>query len=200
LKLIIGLGNPGRDYESTRHNIGWWLLDRIASEWSFEPWHRDLDAMVTTRRVRGVMVRLMKPLTYMNLSGNALRPYLRRPTFDITKDLLVVVDDVALPMGRIRLRANGSAGGHNGLKSIEQAASSQSYARFRIGIRPEREENVAQLANFVLGPLSKSERVVLEESAPRLIAAVESWIFDGIEQAMNVYNRAPSSPETEPET
>ncbi len=188
MKLIVGLGNPGRDYESTRHNVGWWLLDRIAKEWSFEPWHRDLDSMITSRRIRGRLVRLVKPLTYMNLSGSALRPYLRRPTFNVVEDLLIVVDEVALPLGSFRLRAKGSAGGHNGLKSIEHATETQSYARMRIGIRPERDESVRQLADFVLSPISKAERAVLEELAPRLTAAAETWVFEGIERAMNEHN------------
>jgi len=195
LKLIVGLGNPGRDYESTRHNVGWWLLDRIAREWTFEPWHRDLDAMVTSKRIRGRLVRLVKPLTYMNLSGSALRPYLRRPTFTVAEDLLVVVDDVAIPLGTFRLRASGSAGGHNGLKSVELATGTISYARMRIGIRPGRDESASRLSDFVLSPISKSERAVLEDLAPRLTAAAESWVFDGIERAMNEYNRVAPPPE-----
>ena len=190
MKLIVGLGNPGRDYESTRHNVGWWLLDLIATKWGFEPWHRDMDAMVTSHRVRGSLVRLVKPLTYMNLSGGALRPYLRRPNFEISRDLLIIVDDIALPFGRIRLRASGSPGGHNGLKSIEQATATNAYARMRIGIHPERAELVGNLSDFVLGPLSKSERAQLKELGPNMIAAVESWVFDGIEKAMNSHNRA----------
>jgi PTH1 family peptidyl-tRNA hydrolase len=189
LKLIAGLGNPGRDYESTRHNVGWWLLDRIATAWEFEPWHRDLDSTVASRQIRGRLVRLMKPQTYMNLSGAALRPYLRRPTFSVPDDLLVISDEVALPLGTFRLRASGSAGGHNGLKSIEQAVGTTSYARLRIGIRPEREASIKQLADFVLAPLSKAERVVLDEMEPRLIAAVETWIFEGPGPAMNAHNR-----------
>jgi PTH1 family peptidyl-tRNA hydrolase len=195
VKLIVGLGNPGRDYENTRHNAGWWLLDRLAKEWDFEAWRRDLDSLVTSRRIDGRLIRLMKPLTYMNLSGAALRPYLRRPTFNHAEDLLIVVDEVALPLGSFRLRAEGSAGGHNGLKSVEAALGSTRYARLRIGIRPEQLESVNQLADFVLSPMTKGERAILEELAPRLRATVETWIRDGPTRAMNLYNRKTKPPE-----
>lgn len=194
MKLIAGLGNPGRRYESTRHNVGWWLLDRIALLWNFESWKRDLDAAVTSKRLRGGLVRLLKPLTYMNLSGASLRPYLRRPTFDVASDLLVVVDDVALPLGSFRLRAHGSAGGHNGLRSIEQAVGTTAYARLRIGIRPLHDEQQT-LTNFVLSPMSRTEKEVLNHLGPRLDEAVESWIFEGIGPAMNKFNRKTPPPE-----
>jgi PTH1 family peptidyl-tRNA hydrolase len=188
------LGNPGGQYENTRHNAGWWLLDQIAREWSFEPWRKNMDALVTSRRLDGKVVRLMKPLTYMNLSGSALTPYLRRPSFTPASDLLVVVDEVALPLGRFRLRADGTAGGHNGLKSIEAALDSNGYARLRIGIRPPHEEAVRHLSNFVLSPLSRVEVKTLNELAPELVATVGTWLSDGALQAMNKHNRRPPPP------
>lgn len=118
MKLIVGLGNPGREYERTRHNVGWWVVNHLADVWHFGAWREDGQALTVSGRLGAAHVRLVKPLTFMNLSGAALVPYLRRATFDPAADLLVVVDDVALPVGRIRLRAQGSAGGHNGLKSI----------------------------------------------------------------------------------
>lgn len=187
----MGLGNPGRNYESTRHNAGWWLLDQLAREWAFEAWHRDMEALVSSRRIDGVLVRLLKPLTYMNLSGAALRPYLRRLTFSATDDLLVVVDEVALPLGTFRIRANGSAGGHNGLRSIEAAIGNNNYARLRIGIRPDAAANVRQLSDFVLSPMSREERQTLEDLSPRLVAAVDTWLHDGPLEAMNAHNRKP---------
>jgi PTH1 family peptidyl-tRNA hydrolase len=189
VKLVVGLGNPGRQYESTRHNAGWWLLDRMAEEWSFDPWRKNMDALVTSRRLHGTIVRLVKPLTYMNLSGAALTPYLRRPGFSPAADLLVVVDEVALALGRFRLRADGSAGGHNGLKSIEASVGSNVYSRLRIGIRPEHEGAVRQLSNFVLGPLSAAEVEILDGLAPELIATVDTWLRDGTLTAMNKHNR-----------
>jgi peptidyl-tRNA hydrolase, PTH1 family len=168
------------------------VLDHLADVWHFDGWRRDGDSIVAAGRAAGCAVRLVKPQTFMNLSGAALRPYLRRPMFDPAQDLLVIVDDVALPLGRLRLRAEGSAGGHNGLKSIEEALSSRTYARARIGVAPEDPRRRGpDLAEFVLSPFGKDERAELREEMPRLTSAVESWLTDGIERAMNLYNREP---------
>jgi PTH1 family peptidyl-tRNA hydrolase len=190
MKVVLGLGNPGRRYERTRHNVGWWLVDHLADVWRFGSWREDGHALATSGRLDGVAVRLVKPLTYMNLSGNALAPYLKRPAWHPATDLLVVVDDIALPVGRYRLRARGSAGGHNGLKSIEQVIGSREYPRLRIGIRPrEPEREIGDLADFVLSPFSPSEREETLALMPRLTAAVELWLREGIDAAMNVHNR-----------
>jgi PTH1 family peptidyl-tRNA hydrolase len=126
----------------------------------------------------------------MNLSGRVLVPYLRRPFWSPATDLLVVVDDVALPVGRYRLRAHGSAGGHNGLKSVEQAIGGREYPRLRIGIRPvQPERELADLADFVLSRFGKAERETIAELMPRLTEAIELWLREGIEQAMNEHNR-----------
>jgi PTH1 family peptidyl-tRNA hydrolase len=192
LKVIVGLGNPGRGYELTRHNVGWMVLDHLADVWHFDGWRRDGDSSVAAGRAVGCAVRLVKPQTFMNLSGPALRPYLRRPLFDPTQDLLVVVDDVALPLGRLRLRADGSAGGHKGLKSIEDALSSRTYARARIGVAPEDPRRLGgDLADFVLSPFAKDERVEVLQQMPRVTSAVETWLTDGIDRAMNLFNREP---------
>jgi PTH1 family peptidyl-tRNA hydrolase len=128
----------------------------------------------------------------MNLSGAALRPYLRRPMFDPARDLLVIVDDVALPLGRLRLRAEGSAGGHNGLRSIEGALSSRTYARARVGVAPvDPRRRGPDLADFVLSAFAKDERVEMVAQMPRYTSAVETWLADGIERAMSLYNREP---------
>jgi len=192
LKVIVGLGNPGREYELTRHNVGWMVVDHLADVWHFGGWRRDGDSSVAAGRAVGCAVRLVKPQTFMNLSGSALRPYLRRPMLDPTQDLLVIVDDVALPLGRLRLRAEGSAGGHNGLKSIEDALSSRTYARMRIGVAPEDpQRRGGDLADFVLSPFGKEERAVVVDQMPRLTSAVETWLTDGIDRAMNLFNREP---------
>jgi peptidyl-tRNA hydrolase, PTH1 family len=193
VKVILGLGNPGREYEHTRHNVGWWVLDQLADRWHLDGWRRDGEAQVAAGRTLNTPLRLVKPLTYMNLSGAVLKPYLRRPTWSAATDLLVVVDDVALPVGRYRLRANGSAGGHNGLKSIEQTLGSRDYARVRVGIQPaEPERRVGDLAGFVLSPFGKREREDVLALMPRLVDAVELWLRDGIERAMNAHNRPPN--------
>ena len=191
MKVILGLGNPGRQYEATRHNVGWWVLDHLADVWHFDGWKRDGQAMVSTATVAGSRARLIKPHTYMNLSGNVLRNYVRRPFWTPAKDLLVIVDDVALPVGRFRIRARGSAGGHNGLRSIETALGSQDYPRLRIGVGPsaERKNAYSDLADFVLAPFARDEREEILGLMPRLNAAVETWLREGTERAMNAHNR-----------
>jgi PTH1 family peptidyl-tRNA hydrolase len=190
MKLILGLGNPGRQYERTRHNVGWWVVEHLADVWHLGAWREKGQAREVSGRVGNVQVRLLEPLTYMNLSGKVLIPYLRRPFWSPATDLLVIVDDIALPVGRNRLRAQGSAGGHNGLKSIEQTIGSREYPRLRIGIRPTQEERVVgDLADFVLSPFGAAERREILEMMPRFTDAVDLWLREGIEAAMNAHNR-----------
>jgi PTH1 family peptidyl-tRNA hydrolase len=191
LKVILGLGNPGRQYESTRHNVGWWVLDHLADVWHFEGWKRDGESLVSNGTIAGARARLIKPLTYMNQSGGLLRNYLQRPYWAPAKDLIVVVDDVALPVGRYRIRARGSAGGHNGLKSIEMAVGNQEYPRLRIGVGPseERKNVYHDLADFVLAPFARDERDEIISLLPRVSAAIETWAREGADRAMNAHNR-----------
>lgn len=192
MKVIVGLGNPGREYERTRHNVGWWVVDRLLEEWGFDGWRVDGRSLVARGRLGSMPVRLVKPQTYMNLSGAALTPYLRRPTFSIPSDLLVIVDDVALPVGRLRLRARGSHGGHNGLRNIEQVLGSREYARLRVGVAPDDPRQVGGgLSDFVLSPFLAHEREAVIALMPTLVAATETWLRDGIERAMNAHNREP---------
>lgn len=192
MKVIVGLGNPGREYARTRHNVGWWVVDRLADEWRFEAWHKDGSSLVARGRVGATPVRLVKPQTFMNLSGAALIPYLRRPTFSAATDLFVIVDDVALSVGRFRLRARGSHGGHNGLRSVEQAIGSREYARLRIGVAPDdAQRRVGDLADFVLSDFGSPERETILALMPNVVAATETWLRDGIERAMNAHNREP---------
>jgi PTH1 family peptidyl-tRNA hydrolase len=195
LKVIVGLGNPGREYAATRHNVGWWLIDHLADVWRFDGWKKDGESHVTNGRFDGVKVRLVKPQTYMNLSGQALRNFVRRPFWSPAKDLLIVVDEVQLPVGRIRIRPRGSAGGHNGLKSVEHALGTQDYARLRIGVGPseERKGIYPNLADFVLAPFARDEREDILALMPQLTATVETWLKDGVEKAMNLHNRRPNS-------
>jgi len=190
VKLIVGLGNPGRSYANTRHNVGWWVVDYLADVWRFEAWRKDLDAHAADGRLGEHRVRLLKPQTYMNLSGAALRPYLRRPTWSAATDLLIMVDDVALSVGRYRLRPRGSSGGHNGLGSIEDAVGGRDYARLRVGVGPptdrERKDN---LADYVLDRMSKEEKAVVYSLYPDLVALTECWLREGTEKAMNKFNR-----------
>ena len=188
MKVILGLGNPGRQYEQTRHNVGWWVLDHLADVWRLDGWRRDGETLTLGGTVAGHPVRLVKPQTYMNLSGQVLRPYLRRPAWSAASDLMVVVDEVALPLGSYRLRARGSAGGHNGLRDVERSLGTQDYARLRIGIKPDDPRRVGNLADFVLSPFARDERPVVHELLPRLGDAIEIWLRDGILKAMNAHN------------
>jgi PTH1 family peptidyl-tRNA hydrolase len=197
MKLIVGLGNPGREYERTRHNVGWWVLDHLADVWRFEGWKRDGKSAAATTRIDGMLVRLLKPQTFMNLSGDALTSYLRRPFWSAAKDMLVIVDEVALPLGTFRIRANGSAGGHNGLKSVERAVGGREYARLRIGIQPEDERMRGDLADYVLHQASAREREVITALMPRVEDAVGVWMREGVLAAMNKHNGKGDSPKTE---
>ena len=188
LKVVVGLGNPGNKYHGTRHNVGWWVLDHLADVWRFEGWKRDGRSATATTRIDGTLVRLLKPQTFMNLSGEALAPYLRRPFWSPATDMLVIVDEVALPLGTFRIRANGSAGGHNGLKSIERAVGNREYARLRVGIQPEDERMRGDLADYVLHPASAREREVIGGLMPRIEDAVGVWMRDGVLAAMNKHN------------
>jgi PTH1 family peptidyl-tRNA hydrolase len=189
LKVIVGLGNPGRQYENTRHNVGWWVVDHLADVWRFDDWRKDGQARVAQGTVLGRRVRLVKPQTYMNLSGGVLVQYARRPEWDPRQDLLVVVDDFALPLAKYRLRAQGSAGGHNGLKSIEKQLGHQQYNRLRIGIAPaDPRRQMGDAADFVLGPFGKGERDEILALLPRLQDAVELWLEHGIDRAMREHN------------
>jgi PTH1 family peptidyl-tRNA hydrolase len=186
MKVIVGLGNPGKEYERTRHNVGWWVVDHLADAWRCDPWRKDGDARVADCRIGNARIRLIKPQTYMNLSGAVLKPYLRRPFWAAATDLMVVVDEVQLPVGRYRFRADGSAGGHNGLKSIEAAVKSQKYPRLRIGIKPEHE--VGSLKDFVLDDFGKHDAATVKTMLPTLTEGLELWIKEGIVPVMNRFS------------
>ena len=190
MKVILGLGNPGKEYEGTRHNVGWWFLDHLADVWHLSGWKKDGEARTLSGRVGATQVRLVKPLTYMNLSGQVLATYKRRAFWSAATDLMVVVDEVAIPLGTWRFRARGSAGGHNGLKSVEQHLKTQEYARLRIGIGPNDDQrSVGNLSNFVLGEFGKQEGAEIRALFPTLSDAMELWLKEGVEATMNTFNK-----------
>ena len=188
MKVIVGLGNPGREYTGTRHNVGWWVIDHLADVWRFDGWKKDNDALVANGLVGDAKVRLVKPQTYMNNSGEAVRHFLKRPFWAVSNDLLVVSDEVALPVGRYRFRGKGSAGGHNGLKSIEYHLHTQDYARLRVGVGPvEPERSIGVMKDYVLGDFGKIESGEIRELMPELTAGIEVWMREGIVKAMSAY-------------
>ena len=184
----MGLGNPGPEYHETRHNAGFRLADHLAARWRFPAFARGEQARQTEGDREGRVVRLLKPQTYMNRSGAALAPLRALPGFDPGADLLVLVDDVALPLGKYRLRGAGSTGGHNGLKSVEGALQRQDYARLRIGVGPV-PPGMTDLTDFVLGAFEPEERKVLDALLDPMSDAVECWLEDGIERAMARFNQ-----------
>ena len=176
---MVGLGNPGPEYAATRHNVGYWLADALVARWGLPPFRRGERARVSEGVVDGVPVRVLKPTTYMNRSGAALASLRADPSFNPAADLLVLVDDFQLPCGTFRLRTEGSAGGHNGLKSIEGALQSREYARLRIGVGPL-PEDVGDWADYVLAPFSPEQVAQVEALMPQLIDAVDQWVREGI--------------------
>jgi PTH1 family peptidyl-tRNA hydrolase len=184
VKIVVGLGNPGKRYADTRHNIGWMVIDRIADRagWGGRGKERDA-ALVAWGRHAGLDLMLVKPLTFMNESGIAVRKVLARERAPL-EDLLVVCDDFALPFGRLRMRGAGSAGTHNGLRSIIGELGSQKFARLRVGIGEPEEQAKAH----VLDSFTASERRLLDAVLDAAADAVESWAREGVSRAATRWN------------
>ena len=187
MKVICGLGNPGPEYDATRHNAGWWLVDRLSDDWRLGPFERRGPALVAGGRVGDHSVLLLKPVTFMNRSGAVLAPLLEDPELDIARDLMVVVDDVALAPGRARLRPSGSPGGHNGLKSVEAALGTAEYPRLRIGVGSP--PPGAGLVEWVLSPLPPEDEDAVLALFPDLVDGAGVWMDEGVEAAMSRINR-----------
>jgi peptidyl-tRNA hydrolase, PTH1 family len=184
MKIIAGLGNPGPEYKNTRHNIGYLVLEELAARHPLEKQESRFDALIGQVRIKGEKVLLVKPLTYMNLSGRALQPLLHWHKLDL-QDFLVVYDDMDLPLGSLRIRPGGGSGGHKGIKSIVERLGSQEFARIRLGIgRPTDRE----AADWVLGRFSPAEREQMEQAVRKAADAAEKWVEAGLVTAMNTYN------------
>ena len=186
VKLIVGLGNPGPRYANNRHNVGFQCLDRLAQAHGLAFRKRENKVLLARGQIAGVEVILAKPQTYVNLSGQAVERLARSYQVPL-EDILVIYDDMDLPLGRIRLRPGGGAGGHKGVRSIIEHLDSRDFPRLRVGIGrpPGRMDPV----DYVLGDFTPEERPVIEEAYERAIAAVECWLREGIVAAMNKYNR-----------
>ena len=186
MKLVIGLGNPGPKYAGTRHNVGFDAVDLLARrhglDWAAAP--RGAEALIANWRMGGAIVA--KPLTFMNLSGEAVVPLLQFYKIEIA-DLLVVVDEVQLETGRIRIRPSGSAGGHNGLKSIIGSLGTDAFPRLRIGVG--RGDTRRNLADHVLARFEADERELIADAIERAAGASEAFVADGVADAMNRFNR-----------
>ena len=184
--IIAGLGNPGRKYENTKHNVGFITLDVLAEKHNIKINKIKHKALVGEGIIFGQKLLLVKPQTYMNLSGNSIREVMEYYKADLDK-LVVIYDDVDIPMGRLRIRKKGSAGTHNGMRSIIYDLQADEFPRIRIGIGGERKMS---LAGYVLGGFKKDERVLMQDAVERAVSAVECMLEKGIDAAMSEYNGA----------
>jgi PTH1 family peptidyl-tRNA hydrolase len=183
--LIVGLGNPGTKYENTRHNIGFKVIDALAKE-NDTTFTLGRHAEVTTVKFKGRTLILVKPTTYMNLSGKAVQYYLQSEKIPL-ENLIVIVDELALPFGALRMKQKGSDGGHNGLKDIQATLGTQNYTRLRFGVGNEFHKG--QQVDYVLGEWSKEESSLLEERIQAAIEYVKSYATIGPERTMNFFNK-----------
>ena len=185
--LIVGLGNPGKEYEWTRHNLGFMLIDKLAQEEGIVVGRRECSSLVGRGQIEGAATKLAKPQTFMNLSGHAVSCLLAKIQSESPiAQLLVISDDLALPLGTIRIRERGSAGGHNGLKSIIAAIGTNEFLRLRIGIQPD--HPISDSKQFVLDSFPRSERTVVAEILEQSAKAIRTIIRDGALKAMSEFN------------
>src|SRR5262245_11510397 len=192
MKLVVGLGNPGREYAGTRHNVGFEVVDRLAAKlgwmksWDFDRLAKSkFDGLAYDGLVGDEKLVLFKPTTFMNLSGRAVQSAMAFYQL-ASEDVMVVLDDVALPVGRIRIRPGGSSGGHNGLKDIERALATDRYPRLRIGIDAPT-PRIPQ-KDYVLGRFAEEQKKMIEQAYERAADAIVTWIEKGINTAMNQFN------------
>ncbi|MDQ6785808.1 MAG: aminoacyl-tRNA hydrolase [Acidobacteriota bacterium] len=183
--LIVGLGNPGEQYEKTRHNLGFMVIDELARAFNTQVKRQECRAFVGQLCFENQTVELVKPQTFMNLSGESVACFLKKDDRSVKK-LIVVTDDLALPTGKIRIRSKGSAGGHNGLKSLIECLKTEDFIRLRIGIQPE--HPIFDTKRFVLEKFPKMEHETIEKVLEQTAAAVRAIISDGVEKAMAKYN------------
>lgn len=188
-KLLVGLGNPGQKYNRTRHNVGFEVIDYLAKHWAVKlsenkRFHGDVGEV---RRAPEERLVLLKPTTYMNRSGQSVRAVLDWYKFSVS-DVLVIYDDMDLPVGKLRLRLSGSAGGHNGMKSIISHLGTQNFPRLRLGISRANQSNGEQVVGHVLGKFAPDERKIVDAAIDFASEAVEFSLRKGIEQCMNLYN------------
>lgn len=185
--VIAGLGNPKKEYDNTRHNIGFAFIDALAEKYSISVMDVKHKALTGKGIINGQKVILVKPLTFMNLSGESIRPISDYYKIDTAKELIVISDDISLPPGQIRIRKKGSAGGHNGLKNIIQHLGNEEFQRIRIGVGEK--PKGYDLADYVLGHFSKEEQPLMQEGIKRAMEAAAIMLEGDIDRAMNEFNR-----------
>ncbi len=189
--LIVGLGNPGKKYTGTRHNVGYMVLDLLSRRWGIEIDKQRFDGLVGLGRYAGEQILLLKPETFMNRSGQAVRAAMDFYKLE-PKDLVVIYDDMALPVGQLRIRQQGSAGGHNGLSDVINHAGTEQVGRIRIGIGSP--PPVIDAVNYVLGQFRSDERANIDEAIGFAAEAVEVILSEGWTRAMEKFNRSKKAP------
>jgi peptidyl-tRNA hydrolase, PTH1 family len=189
VKLIVGLGNPGIEYQFTPHNLGFLAIDRVANESGVEVRNRNCRALTARAAIGDQQVLLAKPETYMNLSGLSVRELVARYEIDPASDLILIYDELDLPLGTIRVRQRGSSAGHNGMESVIGALGTQEFLRIRLGVAPDRK--VADGVKFVLTPFRKAQLKVVDEVLDTTLEAVRVILREGPGAAMNRFNRKP---------
>jgi PTH1 family peptidyl-tRNA hydrolase len=194
VKLIVGLGNPGIEYQLTPHNIGFLTLDRIAEQCGVMIDNRHCKALTARTRIGNDEILLAKPETYMNLSGMSVLELVRKYEVEPQRDLIVIYDELDLPLGMIRIRARGSSAGHNGMQSIIDALQTEEIARIRIGVAPDDPRKGG--AKYILSPFRKSQLVAVDEALDLMAQAVHVIVNEGIAVAMNRFNRKNSEGST----
>jgi len=185
MKLIVGLGNPGSQYERTRHNIGFLIIDYLAERWNIKMNQSKYNGLYGTGTVNGEKVVLLKPLTYMNLSGEAIAPLARFYKIGL-EDIAVIYDDLDLPKGKVRLRQKGSAGGHNGMKSTIQHLGGDSFNRIRVGIG--RPEGRIPVPDYVLTNFKDDEWEIMKEAIDKSLKVCDKWLNEPFLKVMNSFN------------
>lgn len=184
--VIVGLGNPGREYENTRHNIGFRVVDAIADRYNIGVSEKKHRALIGKGVIDGQKVVLVKPQTYMNLSGESVRSVIDYYKVEETDELIVVYDDISLDVGKLRIRKKGSAGGHNGIKSIIAHLGHDTFQRIKMGVGDK--PKGYDLADYVLGHFSAEDNRMMKESIERAVEAAKVMMQDGADKAMNLYN------------
>ncbi len=184
--IIAGLGNPGKEYENTRHNAGFNVIDKIADKAGISVSEKKHKGLIGKGVFAGEKVVLLKPQTYMNLSGESIRAAIDYYKLDATSELIVISDDIDLDVGQLRIRPKGSAGGHNGLKNIIQNLGTEEFIRIRIGVGAKRAGG--DLVSHVLGKIDKSDQEIFEEVLENAVHAIETIMSEGTETAMNRFN------------
>jgi PTH1 family peptidyl-tRNA hydrolase len=198
MRLIVGLGNPGAEYAQTRHNAGWMVIDAFAKKFRIDVTRHEKNALTGEGRVAGGAVKVAKPQTFMNLSGDAVRLLVNAYTDD-TSDLIVVYDDIDLPVGQLRLRESGSAGTHNGMRSIVGSLASERFPRLRFGVRGE-EYAETPLRDYVLDPFTAAEAPLVETAVTRAVEALVLFCRGDLRRAMNEFNRRENGGELKTES